>query len=61
MPVSCRDNTFTEFIDHVVVDRRVLPCVDRTPFRQITYRQVDKAVWNHISDHGPVLVERWIR
>jgi endonuclease/exonuclease/phosphatase family metal-dependent hydrolase len=25
MPVSCRDNTFTEFIDHLVVDRRVLP------------------------------------
>jgi endonuclease/exonuclease/phosphatase family metal-dependent hydrolase len=25
MPVSCRDNMFTEFIDHLVVDRRVLP------------------------------------
>jgi hypothetical protein len=23
MPVSCRDHTFTEFIDHIVVDRRV--------------------------------------
>ena len=41
MPVSCRDNTFTKFIDHLVVDRRVLPWVDRTSFRQVTYRQAD--------------------
>jgi endonuclease/exonuclease/phosphatase family metal-dependent hydrolase len=33
MPISCRDNTFTEFIDHLVVDWRVLPWVDRTSFR----------------------------
>jgi endonuclease/exonuclease/phosphatase family metal-dependent hydrolase len=25
MPISCRDNTFPEFIDHLVVDRRVMP------------------------------------
>ena len=25
MPISCRDNTFPEFIDHIVVDRRVVP------------------------------------
>jgi endonuclease/exonuclease/phosphatase family metal-dependent hydrolase len=61
MPVSCRDNTFTEFIDHLVVDRRVLPRVDRTSFRHITYRQADKAVWNQISDHCPVVIELWIR
>ena len=61
MPVSCRDNTFTEFIDHIVVDRRVLPWVDRSSFRQITYRQADKAVWDQLSDHCPVLVELWIR
>jgi endonuclease/exonuclease/phosphatase family metal-dependent hydrolase len=61
MPVSCRDNTFTEFIDHIVVDRRVLPWVDRTSFRQVTYRQADKAVWDQLSDHCPVLVELWIR
>jgi hypothetical protein len=61
MPVSCRDNTFTEFIDHIVVDRRVLPWVDRTSFRQVTYRQADKAVWNQLSDHCPVLVELWVR
>jgi endonuclease/exonuclease/phosphatase family metal-dependent hydrolase len=61
MPVSCRDNTFTEFIDHIVVDRRVVPWVDRTSFRQITYRQADKAVWDQLSDHCPVVVELWIR
>jgi endonuclease/exonuclease/phosphatase family metal-dependent hydrolase len=61
MPVSCRDNKFPEFIDHIVVDRRVVPWVDRTSFRQVTYRQADKAVWDHISDHCPVLVELWIR
>jgi hypothetical protein len=36
MPASCRDNTFTESIDHIVVDRRVVPWVDRTSFRQVT-------------------------
>jgi endonuclease/exonuclease/phosphatase family metal-dependent hydrolase len=43
MPVSCRDHMFTEFIDHIVVDQRVLPWVDRSSFRQVTYRQADKA------------------
>jgi hypothetical protein len=61
MPVSCRDNPFTEFIDYLVVDRRVLPWVDRRSFRQVTDRQQDKAVWDQISDHCPVLVELWIR
>jgi hypothetical protein len=61
MPISCRDNSFTEFIDHLVVDRRVLPWVDRTSFRQVTYRQADKGVWDRLSDHCPVLVELWIR
>ena len=61
MPVSCRDNTFTEFIDHLVVDPRVLPWVDRTSFRQVTYRQADKAVWDRLSDHCPVVVELWMR
>jgi endonuclease/exonuclease/phosphatase family metal-dependent hydrolase len=59
MPISCRDNRFTEFIDHIVVDRRVLPWVDRTSFRQVTYRQADQPVWDKISDHCPVLVELW--
>jgi endonuclease/exonuclease/phosphatase family metal-dependent hydrolase len=61
MPISCRDNAFTEFIDHIVVDRRVLPWVDRTSFRQGTYRQADKAVWGQLSDHCPVQVELCIR
>jgi endonuclease/exonuclease/phosphatase family metal-dependent hydrolase len=43
MPVSCRDHTFTEFIDHIVVDKRVVPWVDRSSFRQVTYGQPDKA------------------
>jgi endonuclease/exonuclease/phosphatase family metal-dependent hydrolase len=60
MPVSCRDNTFTEFIDHLIVNRRVLPWVDRT-VHQVTYRQADKAVWDQLSDHCPVVVELWIR
>jgi hypothetical protein len=25
MPISCRDNRFPEFIDHIVVDRRCCP------------------------------------
>ena len=61
MPVSCRENTVTEFIDHIVLDRRVLPWVDRSSFRQATYRQQDNAVWEQLSDHCPVLVELWIR
>jgi hypothetical protein len=28
---------------------------------QVTYRQADKAVWDQLSDHCPVLVELWIR
>jgi endonuclease/exonuclease/phosphatase family metal-dependent hydrolase len=61
MLISGRDNTFMEFIDHLVVDRRVLPWVDRTSFRQVTYRQAGKAVWSQLSNHCPVLVELWGR
>jgi endonuclease/exonuclease/phosphatase family metal-dependent hydrolase len=61
MPVSCRDNQFTEFIDHIVVELRVLPWVDRSSFRQVTYRQADQAVWSQLSDHCPVAVELWVR
>jgi hypothetical protein len=35
--------------------------VDRSSFRQITYRQADTAVWAKLSDHCPVLVELWVR
>jgi endonuclease/exonuclease/phosphatase family metal-dependent hydrolase len=61
MPVSCRDDTFSEVIDHLAGDRRALPWVDRTSFRQVTYRQADKAVWDQLSDHCPVLVELRVR
>jgi endonuclease/exonuclease/phosphatase family metal-dependent hydrolase len=61
MPITGRDNTFPGFIDHIVVDRRVLPWVDRTSFRQVTYRQADTAVWDQLSDHCPVLVELWVQ
>ena len=60
MPLSCRDNAFTEFIDHLVFDKRVAPWVERSSFRQVTYRQADKPVWDQISDHCPVVVDLWI-
>jgi endonuclease/exonuclease/phosphatase family metal-dependent hydrolase len=61
MPVSCRTNEFAEFIDHIVLDRRATPWADRTSFRQLTYRQADREVWDKLSDHCPVQVELWIR
>jgi endonuclease/exonuclease/phosphatase family metal-dependent hydrolase len=61
MPVSCRTNELPEFIDHIVLDRRAAVWADRTSFRQITYRQADREVWDKLSDHCPVLVELWIR
>jgi endonuclease/exonuclease/phosphatase family metal-dependent hydrolase len=60
MPISCRDNHFTEFIDHIVTDRRASAFVDRSSFRHVTYRQEDKPVWHLISDHCPVVVELWV-
>jgi len=61
MPISCRDNRFTTFIDHIVVDRRAAEFVDRSSFRHVTYRQADKPVWDKISDHCPVVVELWVQ
>jgi endonuclease/exonuclease/phosphatase family metal-dependent hydrolase len=61
MPISCRDNKHPEFIDHIVVDPRVLPWADRTSFRHVTYRQADKGAWDQLSDHCPLLVELRIR
>ena len=60
MPISCRDNAFNTFIDHIVFDARSIMWVERSSFRQMTYRQADKAVWGQISDHCPVMVEMWI-
>lgn len=61
MPISCRDNEFTTFIDHIVFDLRAITFVDRSSFRHITYRQADRENWDRISDHCPVVVEMWIR
>jgi endonuclease/exonuclease/phosphatase family metal-dependent hydrolase len=60
MPISCRDNSFTSFIDHIVVDKRAAQFVDRTSFRHVTYRQDEQEVWDKISDHCPVVVELWV-
>ncbi len=61
MPISCQNNPLTEFINQVVADRRVLPWVERSSFRQVTYRQADTAMWDQLSDHCPELVELWVR
>jgi endonuclease/exonuclease/phosphatase family metal-dependent hydrolase len=60
MPISCRNNQFTEFIDHIVLDRRSAAWIDRSSFRQVEYRQADKDDWDLISDHCPVVVEVWV-
>lgn len=60
MSISCRDNEFTEFIDHIVLGKRAANLVDPTSFRHVTYRQEDKEVWDKISDHCPVVVEMWV-
>jgi endonuclease/exonuclease/phosphatase family metal-dependent hydrolase len=60
MPISCRENKYTEFIDHIVFDPRAMQWVDPSSFRHITYRQGDKDDWDKISDHCPLVVEMWI-
>jgi endonuclease/exonuclease/phosphatase family metal-dependent hydrolase len=60
MPVSCRDNTFTSFVDHIVFDKRSIDYVDRSSFRHVPFRQADKNVWDMISDHCPLVVEMWV-
>ena len=61
MPISCRDNEFTEFIDHIVMNKRVAEWFDSASFRHVTFRQADKEVWNLISDHCPVVAEFWVQ
>lgn len=62
MPISCRDNaSFTEFIDHMLFDKRAAAFIDRSSFRQITFRHADKADWDKISDHCPIMVELWVQ
>ena len=60
MPISCRDNDRTAFIDHIVVDKRATAFVDRSSFRHVTFRQADRSVWDKLSDHCPVVVELWM-
>ncbi|MEE4380244.1 MAG: endonuclease/exonuclease/phosphatase family protein [Candidatus Competibacteraceae bacterium] len=60
MPISCRDNKYPDFIDHIVLDKRATRFVDRSSFRHVTYRQADKPAWDKISDHCPVMIEMWL-
>ncbi len=59
MPISCRENKFASFVDHIVLNADSAKMIDRTSFRHITYRQQDRAQWDRISDHCPVVVELW--
>lgn len=61
MPISCRDNKYTTFIDHIVFGKRAWQWVDRSSFRHMTYRQDDKEKWDKVSDHCPVVVEMWVQ
>lgn len=60
MPVGCRDNEYADFVDHIVLDKRAVQWVDFSSFRQVPFRQQDKAQWDYISDHCPLVVELWI-
>lgn len=59
-PISCRDNRYADFIDHIVFGQRGIAHVDRASFRHQTFRQEDQEVWDKISDHCPVVVEMWL-
>ena len=60
MPISCRDNTFIDFIDHIVMDKRATAWFEPSSFRHVTFRQADSDNWNLISDHCPVVAEFWV-
>jgi endonuclease/exonuclease/phosphatase family metal-dependent hydrolase len=59
--ISCRDNKYDTFIDHIVFDKRSWTWVDDSSFRHVTFRKADKPVWDKISDHCPIVVELWIK
>ena len=59
--IEVTPHTFTDFIDHLVFDQRAIAFVDRSSFRHVTYRQADRAVWDKLSDHCPVVVEMWVQ
>ncbi len=60
METSCRDNEYSEFIDHIVLDKRAAEWLDSSSFLHMTYRPEDEGVWDLISDHCPIVVELWI-
>ncbi|MBB6521460.1 endonuclease/exonuclease/phosphatase family protein [Pseudoteredinibacter isoporae] len=60
MPISCRDNRYTTFIDHIVLDKRAANWFDQASFRHVNFRQADKRKWNKISDHCPIVGELWV-
>ena len=61
MPISCRDNDFKRFIDHLVLDRRAIHWFEQSSFRHLTFRQADRQAWDRISDHCPVIGDLWIQ
>ena len=60
MPISCRNNDFTRFIDHLVLDKRAIRWFEQSSFRHFTFRQADRKQWDRISDHCPVIGDLWI-
>ena len=56
-PFSCCDYGYTEYIDHIVFDKRSIAWVDTSSFQQISFRQDDEEVWDKLSDHCPVVIE----
>ena len=61
MPISCRDNDFVRFIDHLVLDKRAIQWFEHSSFRHLTFRQADREEWDRISDHCAVVSDLWIQ
>ena len=57
MPVNCRDNRFTRFIDHIVLGKLARPRAEDSSFRQVNFRVQDKSKWNQLSDHCPIVLD----
>ena len=61
MPISCRDNDYARFIDHLVLDQRAIQWFEHSSFRHVTFRQADRGAWDRISDHCAVVSDLWIQ
>lgn len=61
MPISCRDNDFVRFIDHLVLDKRAIQWFEHSSFRHLTFRQADREEWDRIPDHCAVVSDLWIQ